>query len=148
MTRHRAVRALAGFAVAASLLAACAEDDPMEDGAEAPSGQTDAEHAEHGAAGPGPNEVTMRLIAFSPAALSVPAGTTVTWRQTDAGFHTVTSGGVAQGSAGVTAEPDGTFDSGRIAKGDTFEFTFQDPGTYPYYCAIHPATMRAEIAVT
>lgn len=93
------------------------------------------------------NTVTMRLIAFQPADLTVDAGTTVTWEQTDAGAHTVTSGTVAQGAAGVTEEPDGTFDSGEIAMGDTFEFTFDEPGTYPYFCTIHPATMRGEIRV-
>jgi plastocyanin len=89
----------------------------------------------------------MRLIAFKPAALTVDAGTTVTWVQTDAGAHTVTSGTVQQGGAGVTEMPDGRFDSGEIATGETYEFTFDKPGTYAYFCAIHPATMRGEVRV-
>ena len=76
------------------------------------------------------------------------AGTTVTWTQEDAGVHTVTSGTVVQGTGGVTEKPDGTFDSGSIATGNTFEFTFDQAGTYTYFCYIHPATMRGEVRVT
>lgn len=124
------------FAVvaAAGILAACGDTGGGSDGTAAPSTAPS-------------NTVTMRLIAFKPGDLTVEAGTAVTWKQTDAGAHTVTSGTVAQGRAGVTEEPDGTFDSGEIAKGDTFEFTFEEPGTYPYFCSIHPATMRGEIRV-
>jgi len=93
-------------------------------------------------------EVVMKLVAFTPDQLEVAAGTTVTWTNRDAGAHTVTSGTVEQGGAGVTQEPDGTFDSDDIPKGDTFEHTFEEPGTYPYFCALHPATMRGEIRVT
>jgi plastocyanin len=93
-------------------------------------------------------EVVMKLVAFTPDQLEVAAGTTVTWTNRDAGAHTVTSGTVVQGGAGVTQEPDGTFDSDDIPKGETFEQTFDEPGTYPYFCALHPATMRGEIRVT
>lgn len=90
----------------------------------------------------------MELIAFTPAELTIQASGTVTWRQKDAGMHTVTSGTVEQGGAGVTPHHDDKFDSGQVATGDTFEFTFAEPGTYPYYCEIHPATMRGEVIVT
>ena len=78
----------------------------------------------------------------------MPAGTTVTWKQTDAGTHTVTSGTVTQGAGDVTTAPDGKFDSGNIATGATFEFTFDEAGTFPYFCAVHPATMRGDVQVT
>ena len=93
------------------------------------------------------DEVTMRLIAFRPENLTVDAGATVTWKQEDAGAHTVTSGTVEQGGAGVTEMPDDRFASGEIATGKTFRFTFDEPGTYPYFCEIHPATMRGEVRV-
>jgi plastocyanin len=93
-------------------------------------------------------EVTMRLIAFKPESLAVAAGTTVTWIQQDAGTHTVTSGTVTQGTAGVTTAPDGTFDSGSLATDTTFEFTFEGAGSFPYFCNVHPATMRGEVRVT
>ena len=93
------------------------------------------------------NTVTMRLVAFKPGTIDVEPGATVTWKQTDAGAHTVTSGTVEQGTGGVTERPDDRFDSGDIAKGRTYEFTFAEAGTYPYFCAIHPATMRGEVRV-
>lgn len=89
----------------------------------------------------------MRLIAYRPETLSVSRGTTVTWRQQDAGFHTVTSGTVNESGGDVETKPDGTFGSGRLEKGKTFAFTFDDAGTYPYFCEIHPATMQAEVTV-
>ena len=88
------------------------------------------------------------VTVWAPARLDVETGTTVTWTQEDAGAHTVTSGTVEQGGAGVTEMPDDRFDSGEIATGDTFEFTFNEPGTYPYFCEIHPATMRGEVRTT
>ena len=99
------------------------------------------------ASAPTGNTVTMRLIAYKPDAVTIKVGDTVTWEQSDAGAHTVTSGTVEQGGAGVTETPDGTFSSGEIATGDTFEFTFDEAGTYPYFCEIHPATMRGEVEV-
>lgn len=89
----------------------------------------------------------MELIRYRPEVLDITAGTTVTWLQKDAGVHTVTSGLVEQGGGGVTKVPDGRFDSGEIATGKTFSFTFDQPGTYRYFCSVHPATMRGEVQV-
>ena len=96
---------------------------------------------------PKANQVQMKLIAFRPAKLTVKAGATVTWTQTDPGVHTVTSGTVAQDSGGVTPQPDGKFGSGQLATGKTFKHTFDTAGSYPYFCEIHPATMRGTITV-
>lgn len=93
-------------------------------------------------------EVTMKLIAFKPESITVDAGQSVTWKQTDPGVHTVTSGSVEQGSGGVTEKADGTFDSGNLETGKTFSFTFDEPGTYSYFCAVHPATMRGQVQVS
>ncbi len=100
------------------------------------------------ASAPGTDAVTMELIAFKPQTLTVAAGATVTWTQKDAGVHTVTSGTVEQGGGGVTKAPDGRFDSGELATAETFTFTFAQPGTYSYFCAVHPATMRGEVRVS
>lgn len=86
-------------------------------------------------------------MAFTPEEVEVDAGSTVTWTNGDPGAHTVTSGAVEQGTSGVTPTPDGRFDSGDIAGGDTFEQTFDEAGTYEYFCALHPATMRGVINV-
>ena len=73
-------------------------------------------------------------LAFEPATLTVEPGTTVTWTNTGLALHT------------VTAE-DGSFDSGTLENGATFEQTFADPGTYAYVCQIHP-DMTGTIEVT
>ena len=77
-------------------------------------------------------------LAFSPATLTIKAGTTVTWKNTTAVPHTVTS-------------DDGkSFDSGSsnpiAAQVGTFSFTFTTPGTFAYHCSIHPF-MKATIIV-
>ena len=86
--------------------------------------------------------VTIEGIAYSPADLEVDAGTTVTWTNTDDVLHTVTSGrqaeqGVPGVSKGKDARPDGVFDGPLDGQGATFEFTFDEPGAYAYYCDVH-----------
>ncbi len=96
---------------------------------------------------PAKDTVDIKLIAYRPATMTVTAGTTVTWNQMDPGVHTITSGTVAQGTSGVTEQPDGMFASGEIATGKKYTHTFSKPGTYKYFCEIHPATMTGEITV-
>lgn len=102
--------------------------------------------------------ISMELIKFKPDNLQVSRGATVTWVQNDAGFHSVVSGQVIDKAGGVTQEPDGKFKSKGISSSaedckcemeedETFSFTFDKPGRYPYYCSIHPATMRGEVRV-
>ena len=92
--------------------------------------------------------ITIKLIAFTPTNVQLAAGGTVTWRQDDVATHTVTSGPVEQTGGTATAKPDGRFDSGSIAKGKNFQFSFTEPGEYPFFCAIHPATMTGVVTVT
>lgn len=138
-----------GIVVLLSLvLSACGgtgDETPGEDAADDATTQSTVEAPPADA---GANEVAMELIAFKPGKVSVAAGDTVTWIQKDAGFHTVTSGTAEQSGGGVNAMPDGKFESGDIATGDTFEFTFEMDGVYPYFCALHPATMSGEVTVT
>ena len=100
------------------------------------------------AAGDRAQTVVLKLIAFRPERLTVPVGTAVTWKNEDASEHTVTSGVVSQGSSGVTTAADGRFGSGSLKQNATFSYTFTAPGTYSYFCTIHPATMRGEVTVT
>ena len=78
---------------------------------------------------PSGSTVAIKLSAFSPAKLEVPVGTTVVWTNYDVVPHTVTGG--APPSFG---DP---FGSDFLRKGQSFSFTFAQPGEYPYYCAPH-----------
>jgi len=79
--------------------------------------------------------VSMSQIKFVPETLTVAVGTTVTWTNEDTVQHNVTA-------------DDGTFDSGPIAPGGTFSFTFTTAGTYAYKCTIHQPDMVGTIIVT
>jgi plastocyanin len=127
--------------------AACASGDETDSDANAPRAAT--ETAPSGTEAPaGTPTITIKLIAFTPSDVKLPAGGTVTWRQDDVATHTVTSGRVEQTGGTATAKPDGRFDSGNITKGNNFQFSFAEPGAYPFFCAIHPATMTGVVTVT
>src|SRR2546423_969698 len=85
-----------------------------------------------GAAGSTP-QVAIEHFRFAPSTLTVPVGTTVTWVNHDAEIHTVTS-------------PAGAFASPALETDDTFSFTFGAPGTYAYFCALHPH-MKSTVVV-
>jgi len=68
---------------------------------------------------------------YLPYETRITAGGTVSWINDDSAAHTVTSGTV---TAGVT----GVFDSGIFMSGSVYEFTFDDAGTYDYFCMVHP----------
>lgn len=89
---------------------------------------------------PGPaaaatQQVMMQDYAFSPAALTVRVGDTVTWMQHDEAPHDV-----------VTTSAPVAFRSPRLSSGQSWSYTFQQPGTYSYYCSVHP-DMRASVTV-
>jgi plastocyanin len=75
-------------------------------------------------------EVAMINTTFEPNEITVQPGTTVVWTNEDTFAHTVTSG------AGEIA--DGMFDSGTLESGQTYEYTFDEPGIYEYFCSLHP----------
>ena len=70
-------------------------------------------------------EVKIDNFSFGPATLTVAAGTTVTWTNRDDIPHTVVS-------------DDKVFKSKVLDTDEKFSFTFTKPGTYPYFCSIHP----------
>ncbi|WP_255169574.1 halocyanin domain-containing protein [Natrononativus amylolyticus] len=80
----------------------------------------------------GEDEVTVAVgtgregMGFAPRAIRIDAGTTVVWEWTgDGGRHDV-------------VDTDGAFDSGQsAAEGHTFEYAFDEPGTYTYVCVPH-----------
>jgi plastocyanin len=79
-------------------------------------------------------EVGMAGRAFSPATVEIQVGDTVTWTNDDDTEHTVTAS-------------DGLFDSGELAEGATFSFTFETAGEFSYFCAFHP-DMQGRVVVT
>ena len=70
-------------------------------------------------------EVSARSFMFSPATLTVKAGSTVRWVNLDEEPHTVLDDG-------------GLFRSAALDTKDSFSFRFEKPGTYHYRCTIHP----------
>ena len=80
-----------------------------------------------------PPQVTIDNFSFNPATLTVPSGTTVTWTNQDDMVHTVT-------------EANRLFSSKGLETGDTYAHTFTAPGTYTYFCALHPR-MTATVIV-
>ena len=80
-----------------------------------------------------PQQVAIQGFAFNPPALTVTVGTQVTWTNRDQDPHTVVS------STQV-------FRSGPLDTGESFSFTFIEPGTYKYFCSLHP-TMVGSITV-
>ena len=68
---------------------------------------------------------------FVPENVSISSGSTVVWNNDDTAAHTVTSGG-------PTGGPDGIFDSSLLMASASFEVTFDDAGSYDYFCMVHP----------
>lgn len=81
-----------------------------------------------------PVSVEIKDFAFYPNSTTVPAGTTVSWKNDDSVSHTVTS-------------TNGEFGSDVLRQGQQFSHTFMNPGTYDYRCAIHPY-MLGRVIVT
>jgi plastocyanin len=71
-------------------------------------------------------------LNFSPSTITVVIGVnnTVIWANDDVAVHTVTSSTIPAGAQ--------SFDDGSLSPGSTFSVTFTVPGTYQYYCSIHP----------
>ena len=78
-------------------------------------------------------KVKIDNFSFSPATLEIKAGTTVTWTNLDDIPHTVVN-------------DDKIFKSKALDTDETFSFTFDKAGTYPYFCSLHPK-MTAKVVV-
>lgn len=83
---------------------------------------------------PTPVIVVIKDFSFSPATLTVPVGSSVTWQNKDSVAHTATANGKS-------------FDSGNLEGGKSFTYTFTKPGTYDYVCSYH-SSMTATVVVT
>jgi len=77
--------------------------------------------------------VHVKDFSFKPPKVTVHVGDTVLFVNDDGDAHTVTA-------------DDKSFDSGGLDTGDTWTRTFTKPGTYTYFCALHPY-MKGEVIV-
>lgn len=78
--------------------------------------------------------VQMRDFSFAPAALELPAGSTVVFDNVGQAAHTATAA-------------DGSFDSDLVSPGGSYERRFDQPGTFAYTCLLHPE-MTGEVVIT
>ena len=81
--------------------------------------------AQQGAPVTGVTYMNMQNFAYQVANIQVRAGTTVTWTNQDNVPHSITF-------------KNGMKDSGLLYQGQSFSYTFNTPGTYQYYCSVHP----------
>lgn len=128
-------RLLSGVALSAALVlvAGCGDDDA--DTAADPAADTAADPATDDASS-STATVEIEKSRFGPEEVTIDAGGSVEFVNLDAFDHT------------VTAAEDSSleFDSGAIGQDETFEQTFDEAGTFDYFCEIHP-TMRATVTV-
>lgn len=82
---------------------------------------------------PNPVTVEVKEFKFEPESITLARGTTVTGRNADEEAHTITS-------------TDRVFRPSVLERADRFSYTFTKPGTYHYFCSLHPR-MRADIVV-
>jgi plastocyanin len=84
---------------------------------------------------PAPRTVNARIngLAYVPSRIDIAPGTTVQWKNNDPLIHTVTA-------------TDGSFGSPQFGLDGTYRHTFTTPGTYTYYCTLHP-NMKATVVV-
>jgi len=80
-----------------------------------------------------PNTVVVSNMSFGPTTITVPKGTTITWKNNDGMSHTATS-------------DTGDWDSGNIPTGGSKSVTFNSIGTFQYHCTLHPM-MTATVVV-
>ena len=73
-----------------------------------------------------PTTVTIDNFSFTPASLTVKAGTTVTWTNKDDIPH------------GIGATNNAFKKSAALDTDESYSFTFATPGTYQYFCYLHP----------
>src|SRR5262249_61961819 len=86
-----------------------------------------------GAAAPAPPRIDIKQHKYSPQTVTIAVGSTVTWVNHDEDVHTVVSTTQA-------------FTSRAIDTDESFSYTFTKPGTYTYFCTLHPL-MTATVVV-
>jgi len=144
-TQRLTLRALmtAGLLATALLLASCGDDDseattPVNGGATSTETESTAPEPSGNASAPSGEAVRSQKVeivdfAYDPDPVTIQAGGKVIWINRDSASHTATA-------------DDGSFDTGTLEQGKLKSESFKEPGTYPYFCEIHPE-MRGTIEV-
>jgi plastocyanin len=134
MNKHRASRSflLCAAVLIGGLGVACSDDgddavDTEDTSADESTSTTGADAATGVEPAEGDQRVAIVNYEFDPDALTVKVGTKVTWTNADGFDHTATSDDDAPAA----------FDTGELGTDAAGEFTFTEPGTYAYHCAIH-----------
>jgi plastocyanin len=88
-------------------------------------------------------------LSFTKDTVRVEAGETVRWKNNSVIVHTVTADPGEATMDKSTRLPEGAapFHSGTLDPDETFEYTFEVPGRYRYFCVPHEAAMRATVIV-
>lgn len=128
---------LAAALVALSLgLVACGgSGSDSTSGAESTSSEEDSTESESAPSGKTAKSEKVQIAEFTyePDPVVVQAGGKVIWQNEDSAPHTATA-------------DDGSFDTGTIENGKLGSATFKEPGTFTYFCEIHP-TMHGTVEV-
>jgi plastocyanin len=74
--------------------------------------------------------------SYNPNPIEIEVGDTVTWINNDSSPHTVT-----------TSSSKSNFDSDVLRRGETFSFTFDREGEYPYFCTLHPSMVGTVVVL-
>jgi plastocyanin len=99
------------------------------------TGEAESTESETAPSGEAAKSEKVEIVEFTyqPDPVVVQAGGKVTWQNQDTAPHTATA-------------DDGSFDTGTIEKGKLGSATFKEPGTFTYFCEIHP-TMHGTVEV-
>jgi len=118
---HRSFRSLLVALVAVLALGGCGKDDKGDKEAKPPTSSAQGSVPLSGEA-----PVDIVNFEFKPQKVTVKAGTKVTWTNRDTTIHDIKD-----------TSPLATPQSKEMAKGDTFDITYAQPGSYSYICGIH-----------
>ena len=116
-------------------LAACGDGETTSPATDGSTASTESTSAPDEAGGTGETAadpaVDIDDFRFVPETITVASGTEITWTNQDATAHTVTAG------TPDAPEPD-RFDLEVAEQGDTVSTSFDETGTYAYFCELHP----------
>ena len=109
-------------------------ETPPKEAGEAPTGAVAPTVQPVGSVAPAAQRVTIKSLKYSPDTIQITKGETVEWVNDDLTPHTVTS------------DSGGAFDSGSMDVGATWRHTFNQPGTFAYFCTFH-REMKGSVVV-